>query len=364
MNCAHVIATTFSAADNRIGIGKLTASSQYFGTARNKFTLALLIGLMLSLAGCGSGGGNATPKVSVPPSVPPAVEPTPQIDDISCESSHLLSLNSIVASSSDSNITALHDRNKTDSSSWQATSLSEELTIKMAEPALVKAMVLSWRNSDVSHGFSIAASKNNEDWLELVTPSQSAEMTIIPELIDLTTMESATALYLKLSLTGDSVSEPSQLVELEVFGCQQTREHNIELIDWYLSVPTDEDNDGRSDSISESRLADGYQDPRFFRSTSDGGLAFATSVSGYKTSTNTSYVRSELREMLRRGNTNYRTQGVNQNNWVFSTAPTNDQESAGGVDGTLTAELAVNQVTSTGEGVSNWSSDHWSNSCQ
>ncbi|MEI8634054.1 polysaccharide lyase family 7 protein [Vibrio sp. PP-XX7] len=68
-----------------------------------------------------------------------------------------------------------------------------------------------------------------------------------------------------------------------------------------------------------------------------------------KTSTRTKYVRSELREMLRRGNTHVPTQGVTANNWVFSSAPQRDREAAGAVDGVMDAELAINHVTTTGK---------------
>ncbi|ASP49898.1 polysaccharide lyase family 7 protein [Cognaticolwellia beringensis] len=171
----------------------------------------------------------------------------------------------------------------------------------------------------------------------------------MPDVIRLDEISTATAKYLKIELLGNEVSEPSKLLEIEALGCESDVSHNIELIDWYLSVPTDEDNNGKSDSIKEDDLADGYFDPRFFSLSKDGGLIFSTSVTGYKTSTNTNYVRSELREMLRRGNTSHSTQGVNKNNWVFSTAPQIDLNNAGGIDGELTAELAVNSVTTTGE---------------
>ena len=70
---------------------------------------------------------------------------------------------------------------------------------------------------------------------------------------------------------------------------------------------------------------------------------------GFKTSTNTNYVRVELREMLRRGDRDIRTQGVNKNNWVFGSASADNQLQAGGVDGDLHVTLAVNNVTTTGE---------------
>lgn len=127
-------------------------------------------------------------------------------------------------------------------------------------------------------------------------------------------------------------------------------ELGIELDDWYLSIPSDLDNNGRSDSISEVRLAEGYTHPEYFYTSADGGIVMRSPSRGFKTSTNTSYVRVELREMLRRGNTNIgSTQGVNANNWVFGHAPTSAQANAGGINGELNVTLAVNQVTTNGE---------------
>ncbi|AWB67272.1 polysaccharide lyase family 7 protein [Saccharobesus litoralis] len=130
---------------------------------------------------------------------------------------------------------------------------------------------------------------------------------------------------------------------------KKPNELGIELNDWYLSIPTDEDGNGKSDSISETELVNGYSNSAYFYASVDGGLVFKSPSQGYKTSTNTKYVRVELREMLRRGNRSIKTQGVNLNNWVFSSASSGEQASAGGVDGELNATLAVNHVTTTGE---------------
>lgn len=123
----------------------------------------------------------------------------------------------------------------------------------------------------------------------------------------------------------------------------------FELSDWYLGLPVDENGDGKSDNISEKQLAAGWTDDRFFYYSEDGGVVFRAPVRGALTSSNTKYVRTELREMLRRGNTKHSTQGVGKNNWVLSTAPKKTRKKAGGVDGELTATLAVNHVTTTGE---------------
>lgn len=122
----------------------------------------------------------------------------------------------------------------------------------------------------------------------------------------------------------------------------------FELIDWYLGLPVDEDGDGKADSISEARLAGGWTDPRFFFPSEDGGLSFRAPVRGAKTSANTNYVRTELREMLRRGNTKFKTASPGKNNWVLSSAAPRYRKRAGGVDGELHAQLAINHVTTTG----------------
>ena len=127
---------------------------------------------------------------------------------------------------------------------------------------------------------------------------------------------------------------------------------NFDLSYWNLSVPTDKDRNGRSDTIDEAELNRGYQNSDYFYTAPDGGMVFKVPVKGYKTSKNTSYTRTELREMLRRGDTSIDTKngsGVpNKNNWVFSSAPKKAQKLAGAVDGVLEATLAVNHVTTTG----------------
>lgn len=128
---------------------------------------------------------------------------------------------------------------------------------------------------------------------------------------------------------------------------------NFELIDWYVSIPVDKNKDGKADNISERELVKGFQDKRFFYTAEDGGMVFRAPVKGAKTSKNTKYTRTELREMLRRGDKSIKTKGnghnVNKNNWVFSSAPKLIQRDAGGVDGELYATLAVNHVTTTGK---------------
>lgn len=307
-------------------------------------TLFVLIGL----AAC---GGSSTESSTVPivePQTPNAPAPT-VIENIICDVSYSLDINSVYHDNTQQNISSIFDGDKTNNSNWQATNLDTSIVLELTTPALLKSMVITWQALDYVHMFKVYASKDTENWQLLNSNEQSEKQALIPDLITFPTTEFVTAKYIKLELLGNEISEPSAIVEVEAFGCTQNVSHNIELIDWYLSVPTDNDNNGKSDSIQEDDLESGYSDNRFFALSSDGGLQFTTSVSGFRTSTNTKYVRSELREMLRRGDTSYKTQGVNKNNWVFSSAPQEDLDNAGGIDGELSAEVAINSVTTTGE---------------
>jgi len=120
----------------------------------------------------------------------------------------------------------------------------------------------------------------------------------------------------------------------------------FDLLSWTLSVPTDKDGNKRADQIKEEELSSGYVSEYFYLSE-DGGMVFKSPIGGFKTSANTTYTRSELREMLRRGNTKIKTKGPGLNNWVLKSS--NSMYTAGGHDGQLKATLKVDHVTTTGK---------------
>ncbi|MDP5081986.1 MAG: polysaccharide lyase family 7 protein, partial [Winogradskyella sp.] len=122
---------------------------------------------------------------------------------------------------------------------------------------------------------------------------------------------------------------------------------NFDLSTWNLSIPEDQGN-GTATTISVSEINNDYENSNYFYTADDGGMVFKCPVDGFTTSVNTSFVRVELREMLRGTNTSISTQGVNKNNWVFGTAPTSDIIAAAGYDGEMNATVAVNKVTTTG----------------
>ncbi len=125
---------------------------------------------------------------------------------------------------------------------------------------------------------------------------------------------------------------------------------NFDLSTWKLTLPISRSDDPNDSSleISVSELNNQYSHPEYFYTADDGGMVFRCPPRGATTSANTSYVRTELREMLRGTDTSIPTQGVNGNNWVFGSAPQADIDAAGGYDGHMEATLAINEVTTTG----------------
>ena len=130
---------------------------------------------------------------------------------------------------------------------------------------------------------------------------------------------------------------------------------NFDLLDWKMDLPINDDGgfDGIGQTISENDMADGYENSDYFFTGPDGGMVMRVPPRGAKTSANTQYTRTELREMLRRGDRSISTRGAggrpNKNNWAFSSAPQSALDDAGGIDGQLNVTMAVNSVTTTGE---------------
>ena len=119
----------------------------------------------------------------------------------------------------------------------------------------------------------------------------------------------------------------------------------LDLSEWSLSEPSDADRNRIADQIYEKKLNSGYRS-KYFYTSKDGGIVFKCPVKGYKTSSNTTYTRVELREMLRAGDKTIKTKGPTKNNWVLKSS--RSVKEAGGYDGQLKATLAINHVTTTG----------------
>lgn len=124
---------------------------------------------------------------------------------------------------------------------------------------------------------------------------------------------------------------------------------NFDLLDWSLTLPSDLNEDLKADTVYEKALSQGFEIKPLFYTADDGGMVFACPNVGAQTSKNTKYARTELREMLRRGNPRIKVRGMTKNNWVFDGVHSSMKHKVGGIEGSLEGTLAVNRVSTTGD---------------
>jgi poly(beta-D-mannuronate) lyase len=325
--------------------------------------------LVACLSACGgSGGGTPTTKT------PDSVTPTP----VACVSEQytISGATDDGTHNTDQGPENSIDNDTDTASRWSSEGVGKEIIFDLGEVKPLSALQLLWFKGDErTTSFSIETSTDNSTWTNKIANQTSSGVSTDFEVVNLN--ESVDTRYIKLIGLGNSDSEWNSLIEAQAFKCELDEPvlpqppteptipdaplpdlagtvilpsaTGIDLLDWYLSIPVDE-GDGYSDSIGENELSNGYIHNDFFygieESDGDKGIVMMSPARGYRTSENTYYVRVELREMLRRGGSGS-TQGVNNNNWVFSSAPTASQNAAGGVDGELNVTLAINHVTST-----------------
>lgn len=312
---------------------------------------------VLGLSACGGGDSNSNNVIDDPVVVTPEPEEPEETSGECINQLYDISLATDDGSSDPSYLpdNAI-DNLTTPDSRWSSEGTGKELLLDMGSVNTLGSLKIKWYDgAERQANFEVETSVDNTIWEPVLEDGVSSGKHSGFELVNLT---ESNARYIKIIGLGNSESDWNSIVEVEAHSCVGAdgqiveafpNELGIELIDWYLSVPTDDDDSGTSDSISETDLAAGYTNSEYFYASADGGIVMRSPSYGFKTSTNTSYVRVELREMLRRGNTSVSTQGVNKNNWVFGSVSNSAQADAGGVDGELNVTLAVNNVTTTGE---------------
>jgi poly(beta-D-mannuronate) lyase len=257
------------------------------------------------------------------------------------------------------------DGDLSDSSYWSSSAQNASLTIDLGKQHQIKQVRIAWRDGDSNqYQFNLATSEDGTNFSALLSDVLSSGTTPLPDVYD---HDAANGRYLRIE-TNFSNGQNAEVSEVLIYGCALDGSENqpnstfsvsslgldpnappgsnFDLLTWALDTPADLDNNDRSDRTSETALANGFED-EFFFTGSDGGMVFRSTIAGAKTSANTSFTRSELREMLRRGNTSISTRGVNQNNWLLGYQP-EVTNATGGRNGTLSASLAVNHVNETG----------------
>jgi len=108
----------------------------------------------------------------------------------------------------------------------------------------------------------------------------------------------------------------------------------FDLSHWRITVPLDDNNDGKADSVKTADIQS-YSHPDFFFVTESGEMVF-TSPNKATTTPNSSNTRSELRYMLRGDNTKLKTSGPG-NNFALRAHP--DVDGFGSIGGRMEASL-------------------------
>lgn len=324
---------------------------------------ASLVAILLAVTGCG-GGGASDNNGGPPPPPPPPPPPT------SCTGNHLIN----VIAATDNGLSGpgngpemAIDDNLDPASRWETTGDSITITFDLGVRYLVREIGLAWFEGDQrTASFDVFASEDGVTFDSILANQQSSGETISFERYD---VPDTPAQYIRIEGHGNSVNLDNAIIEGTAFGCTLDSAtavfengnvvasdfaldpalppgSNFELISWKLNTPGDLDGNGISDTASETDLDNGFTDGFFFTGP-DGGMVFRSTIAGAKTSANTNYTRSELREMLRRGDTSISTRGVNENNWILGYQPV-PGIAVGGRNGVLRGTLAVNHVTDTG----------------
>lgn len=113
----------------------------------------------------------------------------------------------------------------------------------------------------------------------------------------------------------------------------------FDLSEWNITIPTDNNNDGKPDSISVKKIQD-YSHPDFFYLNENGEMVF-TSPNRASTTENSTNTRSELRHMLRGSSSRIKTQSP-KNSFTVASSPIANRFAR--VGGKMEASLKVNHV--------------------
>ena len=333
---------------------------------KNRIYYAMAIAL--SISACGGGGSTSVTST-------PATPPSPGDNSVLSSCAGLDLLNIAMAVEDGVNDPALGPENVIDddlsaASRWQAQASGDSITLDLDGPRLVRDIGIAWYLGDQqTSSFSLSVSDDGETFTEILPTTDSSGATLSFERYNL---PNTAANFVRISTNGTSQSTEAGVVEAAVFGCSLDPDpapalavapfdprvfgldpneppgENFDLLTWSIDTPRDQNNNQRADRTSETALDNGFVDPDFFFTADDGGMVFLSTIEGAPTSLNTNFNRSELREMLRRGNTSISTQGANGNNWALGYQPVEEGINHGGRNGVLRATLAINQVTTTG----------------
>ncbi|MDT0594661.1 polysaccharide lyase family 7 protein [Glaciecola petra] len=342
--------------------------------------VAIVTICLSTLFSCGGGSVRDDAVLPVAPVTPPVIPPTGIADPIFPPNNSVTNCNGLdfierISVESDSVATSGFEASKaidndlTNESRWQSSENGAELTIDLGYRHLLKEIGTAWYMGDAQIStFDLFVSEDGIDYTRILTNQSSSGTTDALERFEVSNTITRFVRFVSFGANdAANMLGETALKELAVFACPldvdvvplQTQTvdlaqyqldpnvapgENFDLLTWALDTPRTDPSDGFSLRASERDLDQGFEDDDHFYTASDGAMVFRSTIFGAKTSANTSFTRSELREMLRRGNTSISTQGVNQNNWILGYQP-NPGRPVGGRGGSLKATLRIDKVT-------------------
>jgi poly(beta-D-mannuronate) lyase len=336
--------------------------------------------VLFTLLGCG-GGSSPEQQISTPPQIesqPPeetaeASAPLfpPVLSATTCPGLDFINLVSAQTSSDAvGQLTADNaiDDDLSEGSRWESNTQGSEITIDLGYRHLVKEVGTAWfEGNQVSTTFDVQISEDGSTYTRVLAGQVSSGETTLFERFEI---QDIVARFVRIIGMGNSIDDRTSLLEAAVFGCPLDVDtapidtqavdtanfeldpnvppgQNFDLLTWSIDTPETDPEDGLALRTSERDLDRGYESADHFFTNTDGGMVFRSTIFGATTSQNTRFPRSELREMLRRGDTSIRTQGVGRNNWILGYQP-DPMTTVGGRGGLLKATLRIDHVTTTG----------------
>jgi len=152
-------------------------------------------------------------------------------------------------------------------------------------------------------------------------------------------------------LAAEAKSEASESADAAVVASGAAPAETLDLSSWKLTLPELDPGRGKAREVKEEMLngtngAKAYVHERWFFVDEESKAIVFKTPNHLATTKNSKNTRSELREMVRAGDTNIDTKSPG-NNWVISTHP--QAADYGAIGGKLSAKLAVDWVSTSGD---------------
>ena len=233
-------------------------------------------------------------------------------------------------------------------SRWSGEGNGAWITFDLGFSQTVGSMKIAFHKGDERvTSFAIETSDDNSNWTQVYNGSSSGSSLQL-ETFDIA---DATARYVRYVGFGNTQNNWNSLTEVEIYGGQigvscgsnnldpnLPPGGNFDLTQWKITLPD-------ASERTAAELTGGYENPAwFFTDANTDGMVFV-SPNQEATTPNSSFTRSELREMLDPSDNSAHDL---DNNFVLSTSTPSVQSQAGGIDGTMKATLIVDRVSTTG----------------